>query len=399
MTNGAKGDTGDEFNTDHCQWFDPQDIEIHSNPRTLTNPGFKPEKMKELREGIRKDGLKQALEIRLVDGKPRLIAGERRLRNILNLVENDAECYNRRTRKWEKASKVYKKVPCVVTHCESDKDATRAAVLENLLHEHLTDYELLLACEQAEAGGMTRAEQADLFGKSEAWVSQSHSLLKGDPLVLEAMASGILGRTQALRFLNVAADKVKAVLERSIKYHEMEEKQKEKELLVERDRVYESLEAHDAELAAAMATGNKEAVAEARQAIAGDEAAATAVERRIKKHKTNTGGKRTPRPSINHIDQAAKDEDADNGPSRHMPMKTVKRIADQLTTLLDKGEALVNKGTEKEYSRREVRIIRDVLDCILSRNTLNNPLEALDTTEGDEFTAPAEPQTPPSEAA
>ncbi len=74
-----------------------------------------------------------------------------------------------------------------------------------------------------------------------------------------------------------------------------------------------------------------------------------------------------------------------------MPPRTMSRIADQLVALLSGDEPLVNKITEREYSRREVRIVRDVLLCVLGRNGMHNPLEALDTTEGD-----ALPGSPPA---
>ncbi len=387
-----------EAHKDRIQWFDPLDIKIYENPRTITNPGFGPEKMKELREDIRRKGLKQNLEVRKVEGEVLLIAGERRLRSITNLRETEAECFNPDTGKMAPASVVYGLVPCVVTECANDKEAMRAAVMENLLHEHLTDYELLLQLDALEKSGHSRQEQAEMFNKSEAWVSQSHSLITGNKKVLEALADGTLGRTQALQFIGVEDEKVEAVLTRSIAYSRLDFEAKEKELIDTRNGIYERLDQKEEELSKAEEAGDVKRVGELRGEIASETAEVEAHERRIKKHRST--GKRKPRPSINNIQQGMKDEEADGGVSRHMPMKTVRRIADQLTELLSSGKKLENTDTKVEYSRREVRILRDALDCILSRNKLKNPLEALDVTDdGTPETATEPPAEQPDTTA
>lgn len=371
----------DKTPRDAVKWFDPLDIEIHDNPRKTSNPGWSPENMARLREDIRRYGLKQNLEVRqMEDGKIRLIAGGRRLRCILLLREQEAKCYNRGSMQYEPADEVYAVIPCTVTECATDLDAMRAAVAENLLHEHLTDYELLLQCDNLEKAEVSRAEQAQMFEKSEAWISQSHSLLNGHPEVLEALASGILGRTQALQFLTVPREKVKAVIQKAIEFSKMEFEQKEQDLLAERDKTYESIEHHESVMQVAEAMGDEEAAEAARLKLAEDEKLAEAQERRIKKNKS--GGRRRPRPSINNIQQAKDAEGADDS-TRPWLVKLQRRAAQKLTELLKSGEALVNAATGQEYSRREVRIVRDVIECLLSENDMKDPLEALSVNDDD----------------
>lgn len=366
-------------------YFDPAMIDVFHNPRTMDNPGWAPKKMAELREDIRIHGLKQAIEVRLIENKARLLAGERRLRSILGLVEEDAECYDRAARRWDKASKVYAQVKCIITECKNDKEAARASVMENLLHAGLTDFDLLQECKMLEDAGMSRAEQAEVFSISEAWVSQSHSLLKGNRMVLMALKDGTLGRTQALKFLNYEDSKAEAILQRAIAYNQMDFEEKERELLGHQEKVYEKLESQEAGLRAATETGDIGTAGAIRREIGETEKDLDATERKLTKHRK--GGKRKPRPSINNIETAAKDEAADGGAVRHIPMKLVKRLADRLTTLLASGEPLENTETKFEYSRREVRIVRDVIECILNRNTMRNPLEALEVMDDEVLAA------------
>jgi len=362
--------------------FKPTEIEIDTNPRKENNPGFKPERMKELREDIRKYGLKQKPEVRIMaDGKPRLIAGERRLRSICSLLETNALCYDYETKKVAPAKEVYKEIRCRITECLTDKDATRAAVMENLLHEHLTDFEILLQCRNLEESGHTRAEQAEVFDKSEAWVSQSHSLLDliaAHPPLQTAIESGTLGRTQALQFLNVPKEKVEDVLKTALELSKLEWAKKKKVLDSEADKAVEELSDLDAQLLQAEESNDEETIAQLKDILKNKEAQVNEITEKVKKHRAS--GRRTPRPSMGDIDNAREKTGA-GSTTRHMPMKQVKIIADELTKLLESEQPLVNTDTQKPYSRREVTIVRDTLNCVLSRNGMKNPIEALDVEE------------------
>lgn len=356
-------------------FFDTDKIVIRNNPRTFSNPGFSKEKMDELRASIAEDGLKLPLEVRIVDKEIVLIAGERRLRSIQSLIESDEEVFDRNHNKRDKASKVYKQVKCIITECATDKDAARAAVLENLLHEHLTDYELLLQCDTLELTGHTRQEQAKIFGKSEAWVSQSHALIKGSPKVLDALATGVLGRTQALQFLNYPPHKTEAIIERAIKYNKMDWEEKEKELQQEHSQLVSDIEELEGKMSAQQALDEEDEAISTHREIVEKEKEIDSVEKKIKKHRSS--GSRKPRPSIANIQNAAQDEDASGGPTRHTPMKQVKKWADKLQELLDSNEPLINPETEEEYPRDKVKLIGLVLNCVLARNNLKSPLDAI----------------------
>lgn len=372
---------------DFVVWFDPREIAIVANPRQQDhNPGFLPQNMKLLREDIQKYGLKQPLEVYLKNDLPVLIAGERRLRSILESLETDAKCYDRGTKTIRSAEEVYGEVPCTITEIKDDKDRARAAVMENLLHEHLTDYEILLQCATLQEAGHTRAEQAHVFDKSEAWVSQSHSLLAGHPMILDAMRDGTLGRTQALKFLDYPKDKVEVILQKAINYNRMATEEKESEIDNQLQAIYEAADAQEEALNAAQEKGDQEEIALLRRQLAEKEKEADILFKKAKKVKKATNGKTKTKPSINDIQQAAQEEDAANGANHHVPVKVLRRITDQMTDLLESGQALINPNDDTEYSRREVRILVDAFNWFLARNNLKSPLEAL-TSDSENIAA------------
>ena len=115
---------------------------------------------------------------------------------VLGLVEADEEAKrlietgdteaqrvlvkNQHNNKMEPALFVYgeRGVECKVTDAVDEKESLRQAIQENTLHRWLlTDYELLLQCEKMERACIF-ADQFETMGVSEAWISQSHSLLE-----------------------------------------------------------------------------------------------------------------------------------------------------------------------------------------------------------------------------
>jgi hypothetical protein len=319
------------------------------------------------------------LEIRILEGKPTLIAGERRLRSILALIQENDLCFNRITRKMEHASQLYSKVCCIETDCESENAAAIAAVVENTLHVPLNDFEVLLNCQLLDDAGMSRQQQAESLGMSEAWISQTFSLLnpeKCHPKVLESMADGVLGRTQALQLLNYPAEKVEDILKLAVDRWKKQETAKEQAVIEEQAKLLKDWDDYDGKLQLAIESGNAEAQAEAAAKLNEAEENLAAADKNIKKVKGKKGTK--PKPSMEQIQQAAMELDAEGTAQRHMPMKTLRQYADKLTTMLEDKEAeLFNPNTDEPISRKEVRLIRDVCDCILARNKLKSPIEAL----------------------
>lgn len=372
---------------DGFEWFDPKKIEIvqfdskdvkdkskvFRNPRTVINPGFSPEKMAELRGAIAKDGLKQPLEVRKVGDSIKLVAGERRLRSIRQLLMNDDLCYNPNTRSMERASKVYKEVCCKVVDCQDDKDALRHAIMENLLHEHLTDHELLVLCHRLEEADYTRAEQAEIFSKSEAWISQSHSLLDCHSLIAEYMSKGVLGRTQALQFLQIPRDKVEEVLKHAMADSLTQAEAKEAEALKEQEKAFENLEQHESELRVVQIRGKNSDVSDVRKKIAQDQKDIDKTERKVEQARKS---RRRSKLTVENVQAGAKLANTDIQ-TRAQSIKIIRSIHSDLSGLLTKNEVLVNPDNGTEYNSRDIRIVVGVLEWVLNSNDMKTPLDVL----------------------
>ena len=363
-------------------WIDLKKINIKRNPRKRGNVGFSPEKMAHLRNDIKDNGHKLPLEVRLIDGVYTLIAGERRYRSICSLYESNELCFNRLTHKIEPAQEVYSKVCCIQTS-DDEKKSLVSALMENLLHVPLSDYEIIMQCQLLEEAGMSRQQQAQMLNLSEAWVSQTYSLLnpeKCNPRVLEAMASGVLGRTQALQFLNYDLDKSNVILDGAIDRWKSEETEKFQTIMKERDLLLEQWDACDDALQKAMESGNEEAISNAKKALVEAESKIDTSGKNLEKTKKNKKDKK-PKPSMEQIQEAARDNDADGSAQRHMPMKTLRQYADKTAELLEQQGEIINPTTGLPCSRREIQIVLDVCNCILSRNNLRQPLDALFVSE------------------
>lgn len=181
---------------------------------------FLNDKMLELKENIRKTGLISSPILRKYGEGVQLIAGERRLRSILSLIENDAECFNLDTQKMEPASKVYKKITCnFVKDCD-DKLASQISVAENLKRNDLSEIDIMQYCmdlitrkKNDGTSLYTRKEISDMLDMSEGWVSQTVSLFDLPDRAKELLGNGVINRTHAVYLLKVAPDKVNSVLD------------------------------------------------------------------------------------------------------------------------------------------------------------------------------------------
>ena len=396
------------------RYFDARTIEtVHEvfgskegrfNPRTLSNPGFAPEGMERLRRGICKDGLNHSLLVRLVDGKPKVVAGERRLRAILGLMEADEEAQkkiaagdttaervmvmNQRTKKKEPALDVYGKqgVECKICDAKDEKDALRQAIVENTLHEGLTEFELLLQCEKMEKAGISRAEQAEIVDMSEAWISQSHSLLNAHHSILKYMESGKLTRTAALTFLNVDDDKVEATLKRAIDLTYKEAEMKEIQAQAELDRAMEEIQLGEGALRISKYTGDHESARKARKQVARASRAAQKAQGKVK----SAQAKKKKTITVDTINKAAQDVDADVDLKRPQTMKNIRLIEGEIGDLLKEGDVavLTNPANGQEYDRGDMEIVHLVLGWALNHNNLAHPLDAIVQVRGEKKAKP-----------
>lgn len=208
--------------------FDTMKLDGRFNPRGLDNKGFQSPEMEKLRRSIQTQGLDSPLLVREVNNHYYLLAGERRLRSIKWLCDKQIVCYNPLNKKQELASEIYIKhgVEVKVKHCKDELEYLRISIGENVLHEPLTEFDLLVQLQRMELAGLSREQQAETMDKSVAWVSQSHSILNSHPKIVEYMRDGRLPRTAAITFINIPKDRIETVLTSAIEaiYNEAEQK-------------------------------------------------------------------------------------------------------------------------------------------------------------------------------
>ena len=157
----------------------------------LPNPqqprkSFDREKLLELSESIAENGILQPLIVTMRDGRPVLLAGERRLRA--------AKIAGLRT------------VPCVLREADDMRQAL-LALIENLQREDLNPMEEALGYQKLmESYGLTQEETAHIVNKSRPAVANALRLLNLPAEVTAMVAEGTLSAGHARAILAFAPE-------------------------------------------------------------------------------------------------------------------------------------------------------------------------------------------------
>ena len=327
---------------DGFEYRDPTSIkifrehpQIHNylrNPRLLSSNGFKTEKMKRLSDSVIETGITSPPVIgRLPDGEEWLAGGERRMRTVLGLLAKDTFCYNPATRKKEKASVVYGGgVKCRIVECRDIKALVSLALQDNILHEQLSDYELMKMAVDMEEAGLSRAEQAEIFRLSEGWLSQTHKLAKMPKRVHEWLENDVFGRSAGLICLQVDPSQLDNVLTVAMQTSAERAKAEEAVATKAHDAATDEVEAADTALRLSAFAGSDDVQRRARKRFdaAGREAART-------QQKLKQASDRVQNPHItgDDIQAAAAQVGADGDITRTRPMKTVRQDVQSLAEM------------------------------------------------------------------
>jgi ParB-like chromosome segregation protein Spo0J len=311
--------------------------DVRFNPRGLENGGFAPENMESLKHAIKTQGLDTPLLVRKQDKGYGLLAGERRLRSILQLIEDDEECFNPATNKIIPASALYLKigVECKVKECKSEIEYLKVSIGENVLHEPLTDYDLLIQLNRMERANVSRGQQAETMHKSEAWVSQSHSILASHPQILSLMKTGKLSRTAAITFINIPKDKIEDVLNKAIEITFADAEKKVAEGIQEREVAMTELETASTTLSVAQFTGDEQVIKKTRRSLAD---AGRKINRATKKITSNKSKKVIT--DANVVAATREVKGAGNKIRRSQNVSEVRVIAKQLAQDIEDGEVI-----------------------------------------------------------
>ncbi len=157
---------------------------------------FDPAGLQELAESIRENGILNPLTVRFVDGRPVLVAGERRLRaaRLAGLKE----------------------VPCVAVEAAADTPAV-LALIENMQRADMTCFEEAEAIGRLlSAHGLTQAQAAARLGYSQPTVANKLRLLKLPDGVRRQMVGAGLTERHARALLRLEGEKQAWTLDRVI---------------------------------------------------------------------------------------------------------------------------------------------------------------------------------------
>lgn len=166
---------------------------IHPN-RFQPRHAFSSESINELAQTLREEGLLQPIIVREDGEEYEIIAGERRFRAAQSLG-------------WEK-------IPAIVNNL-SDQQTASLALIENLQREDLNPIDEATAYENLmELNSLTQAQLAKDIGKSQSYVANKLRLLRLDPQIQEALASGAITARHGRALLALSSDQQKQALER-----------------------------------------------------------------------------------------------------------------------------------------------------------------------------------------
>lgn len=162
-------------------------------PRTV----FDDEKIEELANSIKENGLVQPIIVRKVYGEYQIVAGERRYRacKLANI----------------------KNIPCLITKYDNQEVAT-LAIIENIQREDLSVIEEARAYQTLMAiYGYTQVELATKIGKKQSTIANKLRLLKLSDTVKEALDNKEITERHARAMLGLKETKQQQILKEVVK--------------------------------------------------------------------------------------------------------------------------------------------------------------------------------------
>lgn len=158
---------------------------------------FDEEKLMELAQSIRENGLIQPIVVRETNAHYEIIAGERRYRAV-QLVG-------------------YTEVPCIVTSV-TDKESASLALIENIQREDLNPVEEAFAYKDIlSTQKITQKDLAQSIGKSQSFIANKIRLLDLSDKILSTLASGDITERHARALIGVNEYKAEKILDQVIK--------------------------------------------------------------------------------------------------------------------------------------------------------------------------------------
>lgn len=188
------GDNKNENKKRNIEEIKVDDIVVNKNqPRNK----FDQEKIIELAESIKKNGLLQPILVRKTDNNYELIAGERRLRATKHLNKE--------------------KILAIIIDA-TDVESAKYALIENIQRENLDPIEEALGYKKLlENYKLTQQELSDYIGKSRSYIANSMRILKLDKEVLDKLQDGSISVGHGKLLLSLGKEEQIKTLEEIIK--------------------------------------------------------------------------------------------------------------------------------------------------------------------------------------
>lgn len=194
------------------------------NPRSIES--FTADEMQALMTSIKEDGLQQPPIVRVTtqDGKKsgsiksvELVAGERRLRSIMKLVESNEDCYDDTVNKMVPARQLFEQLPCKVIYNIGDDQALKIAFLENGQHQPLSTKEEVELVERLLKRDMNLDDISKMLNTNITWVSQTSNFRAELPTVaFDKLINGQLSRNVAVQILSYKPEDRQTAFDKAI---------------------------------------------------------------------------------------------------------------------------------------------------------------------------------------
>jgi ParB-like chromosome segregation protein Spo0J len=223
------------FPLDRIQIATRNDSDLFFNPRSLDS--FNPKEMSDLTDSIQNLGLIKPLAVRVWTNDDdqivaaQIIAGERRLRAIHKLCEENRPCKDRRTKRIVPARELYAQATCHIYYDIDDVEALKIAWHENEHHRKLTTREEVELVERMLRNNMTQEQIVEFLDTNATWVSQTANFRNElPPAAFERLLSGQMTRNVAIHLLGLHPEDREAVFLQGIRVAEAESATKIKDL-------------------------------------------------------------------------------------------------------------------------------------------------------------------------
>lgn len=333
LINYADPLTEDESKGDF-KWF---------NFRHLTKKGFGEEDMALLKASITDSGLLYPPICRWYITKDntlslQLLEGERRLRSIRELVEENKKCWSKIDNDYLPAQEVYESIPCRIVVAD-EKESLRIALS---VHDNSIDWgessktRIVMSLRSA---GCTDDEILDITKKSVAWLREEDHLSTLDEKTFSFYENGKINRSVALRLLKIEdLDNRHKYLEQAYTYAVKDYEENIKEAEVDLDKAEQKEEVAEATLALLEEAGkDAEAIDAAKEKYV-----EAKVKTEAKKEKKETLKKKGVQTKTKHLASAAKDTVDSETPESALkvlsPVKLKKQQERIEALIVDKGK-------------------------------------------------------------